>query len=56
MDIREIESFFSYKPLFDPNPQFLVDKIKQTASEYMSQEKVQNIQKAYEYARKAHGE
>ena len=56
MDIREIDSFFSYKPLFDENPQFLVDKIKQTASEYMSKEKVQNIQKAYEYARKAHGE
>lgn len=56
MDIREIESFFSYKPLFDPNPQFLIDKIKKTASEYMSQEKIQNIQKAYEYALKAHWE
>jgi (p)ppGpp synthase/HD superfamily hydrolase len=54
MDIRQIDLFFDYKPVFDENPQFIVDDIIFSAKEYLSQDKIEQIQKAYEFAREAH--
>ena len=54
MDIRQIDIFFDYKPVFDQNPQFIVDNIIFTAKKYLSEDKIKLIQKAYEFARDAH--
>lgn len=54
MDIRQIDIFFDYKPVFDPDPQFIVDDIIFAAKKYLSEDKIKLIQKAYEFAREAH--
>jgi len=54
MDIRQIDLFFDYKPVFDTNPQFIVDNIIFSAREYLSEDKMKWIQKAYEFAKEAH--
>ncbi len=54
MDIRELEQFINYNPILDSNLQFLVDQIKQQASSYLSEKEIEQIQKAYEFAREAH--
>ncbi|MEI8252248.1 MAG: hypothetical protein WCG25_00500 [bacterium] len=40
MDIRQIDLFFDYKPVFDTNPQFIVDNIIFSAREYLSEDKM----------------
>jgi GTP pyrophosphokinase len=54
MDIKELEEFINYKPIFDENPQFLVDDIKNQAAKYLPKEQIDLIQKSYEFALKAH--
>lgn len=54
MDIKQIDRFFNYKPVFDKDPQFIVDDIISSARKYLSEDKVKLIQKAYEFARDAH--
>lgn len=54
MDIRQIDSFFDYKPVFDKNPQFIVDDIIFSAKKYLSEDRLVLIQKAYEFAKQAH--
>lgn len=54
MDIRQIDNFFDYKPVFDDNPQFIVDDIISGAKEYLSEDKLILIQKAYEFAKDSH--
>jgi len=54
MDIRQIDIFFNYKPTFDQDPQFIVDDIISDAKKYLSEDKLNLIQKAYEFAKQAH--
>ncbi len=54
MNLQAIQDYFNYEPTFDRDPQYLVDKIKLKASTYLPPEKVEKIQFAYEYAKKAH--
>lgn len=54
MDIKELEQFINYQPIYDENPQILVEGIKKHASKYLSDDDLDKIQKAYEFARKAH--
>lgn len=54
MDIKEIDSFFDYKPIYDEDPQFIVDDIIYVASKYLAIEKLELIQKAYDFAKSAH--
>ncbi|MBU1758385.1 HD domain-containing protein [Patescibacteria group bacterium] len=54
MDIKTLTNFFNYKPFIGQNPQIIVDGIIKTAKEYLPREQIPMIQKAYEYARKAH--
>jgi guanosine-3',5'-bis(diphosphate) 3'-pyrophosphohydrolase len=55
MDIRQLNDFFDYKPVLDKDPQFIVDEIIFSASKYLSQDKLKQIQHAYEFAKNAHG-
>lgn len=55
MDIRQLNEFFEYKPVLDRDPQFIVDEIVFLASKYLSPDKLKEIQKAYEFAKDAHG-
>ena len=54
MSIFKLNVFLDYKPNFDKDPQDIVDNIKKDASKYLKKEELDWIQKAYEYARKAH--
>lgn len=54
MDIREIDQFFDYKPVFESDPQFIVDDIISVAWEYLSSDKLLLIQKTYDFAKLAH--
>ena len=54
MDIRQIDTFFDYKPVIDKDPQFIVDNIIFSAKKYLSEDKIKQIQKAYEFASVAH--
>jgi hypothetical protein len=54
MDIKQIGDFFDYKPVFDDDPQFIVDDIIFSAKKYLSEDKIVLIQKAYEFSRDAH--
>ena len=54
MDIQELRNFFDYEQVLDPDPQFLLDPILATAREYLGDEGVVGIQKAYNFARDAH--
>lgn len=54
MYLQTLENFFDYKPVFDENPQFLIDEIIKKASSYLPQEKLSYIQKAYDFALEAH--
>ncbi len=57
MNLSEIKDFFDYKPIFDKNPQFLVDQIKFLASQYSKDPATgEKIQEAYEFAHISHGE
>lgn len=55
MNIAKLEKYINYKPVFDKDPQFLVDEIIKEAKKYITQEEeIKEIQRAYEYARDAH--
>lgn len=54
MDIKSLENYLNYKPHIG-NPQFIVDELIKKAKEYLPAEQLPKIQKAYEYARQAHG-
>jgi hypothetical protein len=54
MDIKKLENFLSYKLILDEDPQFLVDHIKNKLLEYLPTADLDQVQKAYEYARDAH--
>ena len=54
MDIKNLEQYLNYVPYIG-NPQYIVDGIIEKAKEYLPAEKLPHIQKAYEYARQAHG-
>lgn len=54
MSIPELKTYFTYTPIMDPDPQFVVDEIKQKASEYLTFSELEQIQVCYEYAKKCH--
>lgn len=54
MDTLLLDEFLNYNPVFDENPQWLVDKIKKMAWEYLPKDKLAEIQRAYEFAYAAH--
>lgn len=54
MDTSNLWEFINYKPIWDEDPQFLVDQIIKEAGEYLDPGKLDKIQKAYEFAKKAH--
>jgi len=56
MDIRALDAFFNYEPFIDQDPQIIVDGIIQQAEKYLPEDQIPLIQKAYEFARKAHGD
>lgn len=53
MDIKSLEHFLNYVPHVG-NPQYIVDAIIQRAKEYLPENQISEIQRAYEYARQAH--
>ncbi len=53
MDISDIDSFHTYEPLFDENPQHIVDDICKFA-EYLTKDEKKMVKKAYTVARDAH--
>jgi GTP pyrophosphokinase len=55
MDIKALDNFFNYEPFIDQEPQIIVDGIIQQAEKYLPAEQIAGIQKAYEFARNAHG-
>ena len=56
MNLKEIDTFFSYEPLFDADPQVLVETIKKQAIPYLWEACGPEIEKAYTFAHKAHGD
>lgn len=50
----QLKNFFEYKKIVDKNPQFVVDQIKHSASMYLPEDQILEIQKTYDYAKKAH--
>jgi GTP diphosphokinase / guanosine-3',5'-bis(diphosphate) 3'-diphosphatase len=55
MNISQLQEFFQYISVFDPNPQFLVDEIIARASIYMQgSAHIEAIQKTYEFTKAAH--
>ncbi|MDD3262370.1 MAG: RelA/SpoT family protein [Candidatus Absconditabacteria bacterium] len=54
MDVKSLEQYLNYIPHIG-NPQYIVDDIIQKAKEYLSENQISEIQRAYEYARQAHG-
>jgi hypothetical protein len=54
MDITQLENFLDYKIDLHIDPQTLVDEITLLAKKYLPDGCEQEIQKAYEFADKAH--
>jgi GTP pyrophosphokinase len=55
MDIKELEQFINYKPIFSEQELVpLVEDIKQKASEYLPKDQIKQIDKAFQFAKKAH--
>ncbi len=54
MDIKSLEQYLNYVPHIW-NPQYIVDNIIEKAKEYLPESQLLEIQRAYEYARQAHG-
>lgn len=54
MTTPQLKSYFDYKKIIDKNPQFVVDQIKNSASAYLHENTISEIQRAYDYAKKAH--
>lgn len=54
MDIKTLENFLDYKPVFEDDPIYLLNDIKQKALEYLPKDKVEWIDRAYNFAKMAH--
>jgi len=54
MDVKELERFFDYKPFLNQDPQILLDNIIREAKQYLPDDQIASIQKAYVYAREQH--
>jgi len=54
MDIKELEIFFNYKPSIDIDPQIIVDEIILKAKTYLPENQIVLVQKAFDFANKAH--
>jgi hypothetical protein len=54
MDLRKMNSFLEYTPVFDENPTFIIEDILEKARKYLGEEHLKEIYKAYEFAHKAH--
>lgn len=54
MDIRELETFFSYKLFLDQDPQIILDWIIAEAKKYLPEVQIPLIQQAYVYAAEKH--
>lgn len=54
MDLQQMNSFFEYQPIFDKNPEFILDTIIDKAKKYLKDEDILDIKKAYNFAKKAH--
>ncbi len=54
MDIATLEKFLNYKPVYEKDPKFLLQEIKSLASEYLSDNDLKEIDKAYDFAKIAH--
>ncbi len=56
MNINELSDFIDYKPVTEKEADNLVTEIKDEASKFLSKENLSLIEKAYDFARKAHGD
>ncbi len=56
MHLKELQHFFDYEPIFSEDPQFLVDEIKELAAQYLPAKHLKEIQRTYEFTKKAHQE
>ncbi len=54
MDLRKMHKFFEYQPVFDPNPDFLIQAIIEKAKTYIGPSDIKLINKTYKFAKKAH--
>jgi guanosine-3',5'-bis(diphosphate) 3'-pyrophosphohydrolase len=54
MHITDLSAFINYTPIFDPDPQFLLEEIKQQAREYLSEDKINLIDQTYIFTLHAH--
>ncbi len=54
MHVQELERYFDYEPIFSEDPQFLVEEIKDLASQYLPVQARDVIQKTYEFTKNAH--
>ncbi len=54
MDINELENFLNYEPVFDTDPVFILDEIKEKASKHLPKAQLKWIDKAYQVAKAAH--
>lgn len=54
MHVHELERYFDYEPIFSEDPQFLVEEIKDLASQYLPVQARDEIQKTYEFTKNAH--
>lgn len=54
MDVVSLEKFLNYKPFVDRDPRILLDRILQQAKNYLPQDQIPKIEKAYEFAYEKH--
>jgi len=54
MDVASLEKFLNYKPFIDRDPRILLDRILQQAKNYLPEDELSAIGKAYNYAADKH--
>lgn len=54
MDVASLEKFLNYKPFIDRDPRILLDRILQQARNYLPEDQIPKIEKAYEFAHEKH--
>ncbi len=54
MDVASLEKFLNYKPFIDRDPRILLDRILQQAKNYLPQDQIPQIEKAYNFAYEKH--
>lgn len=54
MHVKHLQSFLDYKPVFDDEPQQIVDDIISLAQKYLPKSDIEHIQPTYEFAKSAH--